>query len=181
MMMVIIIILKNWHILGIISLSPTSVDNYVYIEYSAPGSLIMQTCRVLFNFITSRRHFSSNGTLDLPTFHRLADHLLDHLHDSLDTLLDSHPQADSFDTSLSMGVLTVKLATLGTFVVNKQPPNMQIWLSSPVSGPSRFDFDQDRKEWIYKRNGTELVCLLNSELTDLLKQPVKLNIPKLYK
>ena len=30
------------------------------------------------------------------------------------------------------GVLTVKLGKLGTFVMNKQTPNRQIWLSSPV-------------------------------------------------
>lgn len=30
------------------------------------------------------------------------------------------------------GVLTVKLGDKGTYVVNKQPPNKQIWLSSPI-------------------------------------------------
>lgn len=30
------------------------------------------------------------------------------------------------------GVLTVKLGDRGTYVINKQPPNKQIWLSSPI-------------------------------------------------
>lgn len=30
------------------------------------------------------------------------------------------------------GVLTVKLGRHGTYVINKQTPNRQIWLSSPV-------------------------------------------------
>lgn len=30
------------------------------------------------------------------------------------------------------GVMTVKLGDLGTYVLNKQTPNRQIWLSSPV-------------------------------------------------
>lgn len=30
------------------------------------------------------------------------------------------------------GVLTIKLGKRGTFVLNKQAPNRQIWLSSPV-------------------------------------------------
>ena len=30
----------------------------------------------------------------------------------------------------------------GTYVLNKQGPNRQIWVSSPVSGPLRFDFDE---------------------------------------
>ena len=33
---------------------------------------------------------------------------------------------------------------LGTYVINKQSPNRQIWLSSPVSGPKRYDFRGDR-------------------------------------
>lgn len=30
------------------------------------------------------------------------------------------------------GVLTVRLGDRGTYVLNKQPPNKQIWLSSPI-------------------------------------------------
>lgn len=33
---------------------------------------------------------------------------------------------------VQQGVLTLKLGAKGTFVVNKQAPNRQIWLSSPV-------------------------------------------------
>lgn len=40
----------------------------------------------------------------------------------------------------SAGVLTVYIDGKGTWVINKQPPNRQIWLSSPVSGPRRFDW-----------------------------------------
>lgn len=29
-------------------------------------------------------------------------------------------------------VLTLKLGNLGTYVINKQTPNRQIWMSSPV-------------------------------------------------
>jgi frataxin len=134
-------------------------------------------CRIPPTF--NRRWLSSSPTLETNKYHRLADHLLDHLHDSIDTIIDQHPQADSFDTSLSMGVLTVKLSSLGTFVINKQPPNLQVWLSSPVSGPSRYDYDDTRKEWVYKRNNKELVGVLNEELTTLFKQPVRIVVPKL--
>ena len=33
--------------------------------------------------------------------------------------------------ALQSGVLTLKLGSKGTYVINKQPPNKQIWLSSP--------------------------------------------------
>lgn len=36
------------------------------------------------------------------------------------------------DIELSQGVLTLKLGALGTYVINKQAPNRQLWMSSPV-------------------------------------------------
>jgi hypothetical protein len=35
-------------------------------------------------------------------------------------------------TSPKSGVLTLDLGQHGTYVINKQPPNKQIWLSSPL-------------------------------------------------
>jgi frataxin len=83
---------------------------------------------------------------------------------------------------------TLELATpQGTYVINKQRPNKQIWLSSPVSGPKRYDFvsagaGQHEKEesegggvlgegddgeggrWVYLRDGTGLSDLLWKEV-----------------
>ena len=69
------------------------------------------------------------------------------------------------------GVLTITHPQ-GTYVLNKQPPNKQIWLSSPVSGPKRYDYvaDQHRKEgdgdgeWVYLRDGSTLDELLLEEI-----------------
>jgi frataxin len=75
----------------------------------------------------------------------------------------------------------------GVYVLNKQPPNKQIWLSSPISGPKRFDFvtrgaGQHEKEgsegasedmagddgeggrWVYLRDGSELAEILRGEV-----------------
>lgn len=60
-------------------------------------------------------------------------------------------------------------------MLNKQPPNKQIWLSSPVSGPKRFDYvvtgeSMNQKEgageedWVYLRDGTSLAEVLRKEL-----------------
>ena len=38
----------------------------------------------------------------------------------------------TFPLTLQNQVLTLRLGELGTYVVNKQAPNRQIWLSSPV-------------------------------------------------
>ena len=72
-------------------------------------------------------------------------------------------------------MLTLKFPPAGTYVINKQPPNKQIWLSSPISGPKRYDYavwseDQDSKEgtgdgsWVYLRDGSTLSDLLETEL-----------------
>jgi frataxin len=63
----------------------------------------------------------------------------------------------------------------GTYVLNKQPPNKQIWLSSPITGPKRFDWvlfgeGQDMKEgsgagdWVYIKDSTSLSELVKEEL-----------------
>ena len=69
-------------------------------------------------------------------------------------------------------MLTVKLGDAGTYVLNKQAPNRQLWASSPVSGPARYDWQQQR--WVYRRDGHELLSRLSEELTDLLGAPCKL-------
>ncbi|KAL9264428.1 Frataxin, mitochondrial-like protein [Drosera capensis] len=41
-------------------------------------------------------------------------------------------EIDGFDIGYGNQVLTLKLGDLGTYVLDKQTPNRQIWLSSPV-------------------------------------------------
>ena len=63
----------------------------------------------------------------------------------------------------------------GTYVLNKQPPNKQIWLSSPISGPKRFDWVVDGEsmhekegggqgDWVYLRDGSRLTEICRKEL-----------------
>ena len=65
------------------------------------------------------------------------------------------------------GVLSLTFPPHGTYVLNKQPPNKQIWLSSPVSGPKRYDYvrlPDGRLDWVYLRDGSLLTGLLSGEL-----------------
>jgi len=69
---------------------------------------------------------------------------------------------------LQDGVLTVKFGKPhGTYVINRQTPNKQIWLSSPKSGPKRYDFVNN--QWIYKHDGKTLHELLNNEIPTIVK------------
>ncbi|GMG98645.1 hypothetical protein Nepgr_000485 [Nepenthes gracilis] len=107
-------------------------------------------------------------------FHKLADSTIHDLLEKLEEYGDGI-QTDGFDIDYGNGVLTLKLGDLGTYVLNKQTPNRQIWLSSPVSGPSRFDWDPNAQAWIYRRNNGNLLRILESELERLCGEPVNLS------
>lgn len=67
---------------------------------------------------------------------------------------------------MQSGVLTIKLGKHGTYVINKQTPNRQIWLSSPTSGPKRYDYIN--KTWIYRHDGVSLYKLLDAEIPKIV-------------
>ena len=57
----------------------------------------------------------------------------------------------------------------GTFVLNKQTPNRQVWLSSPVTGPQRYNFCLRSAMWRNARDDdVELTALLADDLEQLL-------------
>jgi frataxin-like iron-binding protein CyaY len=67
-----------------------------------------------------------------------------HFLDALQSLLES-PRFESLnlDVALSDGVLSVASPNHGTWVLNKHGPTRQLWLSSPVSGPAKFNFHRE--------------------------------------
>ena len=89
----------------------------------------------------------------------LADEALDTILEKADELSD---ERDDVEAELSSGVLTLKIAGAGTWVINKQVPNRQLWLSSPVSGPCRYEYVDGT--WTHTRDGSSLAELLEREL-----------------
>ena len=71
---------------------------------------------------------------------------------------------------LQDGVLTISLgSSYGTYVINRQTPNKQIWLSSPISGPKRYDLVlKDNGFWVYKHDGVTLHRLLQNEISKIV-------------
>ena len=88
----------------------------------------------------------------------LADEALDTILEKADELAD---ERDDVEVELSSGVLTLKTPE-GTWVLNKQVPNRQLWLSSPVSGPCRYEYVEGT--WTHTRDGSSLAELLEREL-----------------
>lgn len=133
-----------------------------------------------FSSKTDLKHVEGPVALDYSSvlqeeeFHKLSDEFLQNLQERLEEYGDDL-QIDGFDLDYASGVLTVKLGDLGTYVINKQTPNRQIWLSSPMSGPARFDWDREKQAWIYRRTKANLLTLMETELSDLLHTSVTLS------
>ena len=70
------------------------------------------------------------------------------------------------DVNYSSGVLKVDFVVgegKMTYVLNKQAPNKQLWLSSPFSGPQRYEYDLISKQWLNNRTHVNIIDLLNDE------------------
>ncbi|CAG8712546.1 14775_t:CDS:2 [Acaulospora morrowiae] len=129
-----------------------------------------------------------NSELSDSTYHQLSETTMEHLLEYFENLGDTLDNED-YDVEYSYffnmisdyindnqaGVLTLKCGVSGTYVINKQPPNKQIWLSSPISGPKRYDYDPQKKRWVYNRDSTTLDEILNEELSLILN--VKVDVP----
>jgi Protein implicated in iron transport, frataxin homolog len=88
-------------------------------------------------------------------YHNVADQTLHTIQDTLDFYFEDNPSLSSSgamapDISYASGVLTIALSQ-GTWVLNKQTPNRQIWWSSPISGPRRYEYDDECQKWIWTR------------------------------
>ncbi|XP_021007750.1 frataxin, mitochondrial [Mus caroli] len=114
------------------------------------------------------------SSLDETAYERLAEETLDSLAEFFEDLADKPYTLEDYDVSFGDGVLTIKLGgDLGTYVINKQTPNKQIWLSSPSSGPKRYDWTG--KNWVYSHDGVSLHELLARELTKALNTKLDLS------
>ncbi|KAL2799187.1 hypothetical protein BJX66DRAFT_333482 [Aspergillus keveii] len=126
-------------------------------------------------------HVSEPSALTDQQFHEYSEHYLNVLLSEIENVQeDGH----DIEAEYSAGVLNISVPGVGTYVLNKQPPNKQIWLSSPISGPKRYDWvvegdqmheKQDTRPFV---NG-QWICLRDdSNLTDLLNGELGLNMPE---
>jgi len=105
----------------------------------------------------------NESAISMERYQELSDKTMDTLMERLEELLDDlgNPY---YEVEYHSGVLTLSLGDKGTYVINKQPPNKQIWLSSPFSGPKRYDYSEKEDNWLYSRDGNSMEALLNNEL-----------------
>ncbi|XP_036953885.1 frataxin, mitochondrial [Acanthopagrus latus] len=122
---------------------------------------------------SSRQEKTSPVQISEAEYEKLADETLDALAEYFEDLMDEAFTAADYDVVFSSGVLTVKVGgDHGTYVINKQTPNKQIWLSSPTSGPKRYSWTGER--WVYTHDGISLHQLLSEEFSIIFNKNIDL-------
>lgn len=111
-------------------------------------------------------------------YDKLSNEVLGRLADFFDELGEKYDLSTDYDVQHAYGVLKVHFGNpIGTYVINRQAPNKQLWLSSPRSGPKRYDYSLSKRQWVYKHDGSELLALIEEEISDVVKSSV--TIPKI--
>ncbi|XP_043802441.1 frataxin homolog, mitochondrial [Apis laboriosa] len=124
-------------------------------------------------FIISNNNLSTQELTSVQ-FEKVSDETLTSLTEHFDELVEQAIHLSDADVSYGDGVLTVKFGdSYGTYVINRQSPNRQIWLSSPKSGPKRYDFIDGK--WIYKYDGKSLHELLDDEIPAIIGDQTNFN------
>ncbi|KAJ5935159.1 Frataxin [Penicillium verhagenii] len=128
-------------------------------------------------------HVTEPSSLTPEEYHDYSEHYFNVL---IAELEKAQEEGSDVEAEYSAGVLNITIPAIGSYVLNKQPPNRQIWLSSPISGPKRFDWvlegdrmheKQDTREfshgqWIYLRDGSNLTEILNGEMSLALPKDI---------
>ena len=126
------------------------------------------------NHIYNKRYSSSESTgfASESLYHSQADKVMDFLTEKCDEFFDL--TSDEFDFKTASGVLTIDFGSnIGTFVINKQAPNQQIWLSSPISGPNHYDWDSTSKQWLSSKDQHSLSSLLQHEFSKVTNTDIQ--------
>ena len=101
-------------------------------------------------------------------FHDVGGRMIARIQDGIELRLEELDV--DFDSETADGVVTIMLEEKGTYVVNKQTPLRQIWLSSPESGPARFDYRPADATWRHWKTDEDLVALLEREFAHLFNE-----------
>jgi frataxin len=116
----------------------------------------------------TRRSFNSEGE-----YHTVADEFLEDLQDAVEHALEDS-NIPEFEITFASGVMTLVMPPHGTWVINKQSPNQQLWWSSPLSGPRRYEYQDG--EWVFTRDESHSITLaetLKNEIKEIYQVEIK--------
>ena len=146
------------------------------IHVSATANMTTRTSPCYIQFLNHHPGLSSSLSAvrwfqSVGQYHQVADETLDAIQDALDGFFEGMPQQSGQpdpEVSLSSGVLTIAMPPHGTWVLNKQTPNQQIWWSSPISGPRRYEYENEH--WVFTRVSDGGSETLGQALRDEIQQ-----------
>jgi frataxin len=96
-------------------------------------------------------------------FHQIADRTINRLAEVIEADL-----GDEIDVDVQNEILSLDLPDSGQYIVNKNAPLKQIWLSSPRSGAWHFQWDAELEQWLSTRGEkVALDALLVDELSQI--------------
>ena len=98
----------------------TVVGNNATAQASSRSLLVPAATPLLVRYFETEAAYSN-----------VADQTLETIQDTIDEVLDELPAVE-YELSYASGVLTFSLPGHGTWVLNKQTPNQQIWVSFVV-------------------------------------------------
>ena len=82
--------------------------------------------------------YSSNITIS--QFDKLSENTINKIADAVESLATKISRLSNLDCSYEANTLTISVELNKIYVINKQMPLKQIWLSSPISGPKHYDY-----------------------------------------
>lgn len=94
-------------------------------------------------------------------FIQLVANYLDYLLEKIETDYWSVVECE-----FSEGVLKIQTETVGIFIINRNIPRKELWLSSPFSGGAHFSYSEG--EWLNTRTQESFEPLLFKELDQLM-------------
>ena len=146
-----------------------SISSFLFNKILIKNCLYTKVKNNKIFYSNNKKSFSNVKLIDLScedNYYNIANDFLE----SLSILLEEDKyKIDNID--YSSGVLSFSLKNnTYNYVINLQRPNRQIWLSSPISGPQRYEYaeniDNKKKQWVNTRdNNIQLDELLFKEIS----------------
>jgi len=128
------------------------------------------------------RKFSGGSIVTTSTSKEVFEQQYERVFGILDERLSESDDLDIAELEVELtsdGVLKVSLEDVGTWVLNKHSVTRQMWLSSPISGPNKYNFHetgsedpetqslvQSGKRWLGERNRHSLHDRLEQEFRE---------------
>ena len=111
--------------------SVSTLINFYHPLFNRANLIYPKNTKLICNFKSFNQKYSTEAPQNDYNYAEIVENTLESLSEKF-TEIEDHVEIPGFDVSCSDGVLKLDLGPHGQYVINKQPPNKQLWISSPV-------------------------------------------------